>query len=127
MSQNERSQSEMVCSQIPSGIKLVQKCHNVKPPKLYFGIFCYNVFMLNKVTNLGKLHKVPTDLQKLLSTFPKTKTAWGRITPLSKNEWICWIESAKKPETRINRLNRTRDELAEGKRRPCCWAGCPHR
>ena len=72
-------------------------------------------------------HKMPTDLRQTLSTSPKAKRAWENITPLAKNEWICWVESAKKDETRKRRIKRTRSELIEGKRRPCCFAGCPHR
>jgi uncharacterized protein YdeI (YjbR/CyaY-like superfamily) len=71
-------------------------------------------------------HKIPTDLQKALAS-QTVKTAWKNITPLARNEWICWIESAKKQETRNHRIERTRSELVDGKRRPCCWAGCPHR
>ncbi len=73
------------------------------------------------------LHKVPVDLKKSLMSSRASQLAWEDITPLARNEWICWIESAKKLETRIHRINRTRTELAEGKRRPCCWAGCVHR
>lgn len=83
----------------------------------------------------GVVHRVPDDLRKALVTsstsssasISATHKAWEDITPLARNEWICWIESAKKPETRAHRIARTRAELAKGKRRPCCWAGCPHR
>jgi uncharacterized protein YdeI (YjbR/CyaY-like superfamily) len=73
------------------------------------------------------LHKMPSDLQKTLVAAPAAKAAWDDITLLARNEWICWIESAKKSETRNHRIARAREELIEGKRRPCCWAGCPHR
>ncbi|MBI5151617.1 MAG: YdeI/OmpD-associated family protein [Candidatus Pacebacteria bacterium] len=73
------------------------------------------------------MHKVPTDLRKVIISFPKARAAWKGITPLARNEWICWIESAKKTETRIHRIERARAELIDGKRRPCCWAGCIHR
>jgi uncharacterized protein YdeI (YjbR/CyaY-like superfamily) len=72
-------------------------------------------------------HKTPSDLRDALNSTSKALHTWEDITPLARNEWICWIESAKKPETRRHRLERTRDGLAEGKRRPCCWAGCMHR
>jgi uncharacterized protein YdeI (YjbR/CyaY-like superfamily) len=55
------------------------------------------------------------------------RTAWQAITPLARNEWICWITFFKKPETRQNHLKRAAEELVKGKRRPCCWPGCPHR
>ena len=72
-------------------------------------------------------HKLPRDLQEAIMSNDKSKLAWEDITPLARNEWICWVTSAIKPETRNHRINRTRTELTEGKRRPCCWAGCPHR
>ena len=77
----------------------------------------------------GVAHKMPEDLRKALTSASnsKARTAWEDITPLARNEWICWIESVKKTETRKQHVERTVTELAEGKRRPCCWAGCPHR
>lgn len=73
------------------------------------------------------LHKLPRDLQKALTFYPVAEIAWKDITPLARNEWICWVESAKKMETRERRIKRTCAGLEEGKRRPCCWAGCTHR
>jgi uncharacterized protein YdeI (YjbR/CyaY-like superfamily) len=75
----------------------------------------------------GPVHTLPADLQKSISNNKVVKAAWQDITPLARNEWICWVTSAKKPETRIRRIQRTTEELTEGKRRPCCWPGCPHR
>ena len=49
------------------------------------------------------------------------------ITALARNEWICWVTSAKKEETRAKRIKWGCENLSAGKRRPCCWAGCPHR
>ena len=83
--------------------------------------------MDKKEINTGLLHKMSLDLQKIFTSAPVAQVAWDDITPLARNEWICWIESAKKPETRSHRVKRTRKELIDGKRRPCCWAGCPHR
>jgi len=72
-------------------------------------------------------HTMPADLGETLASSPAARAAWEDITPLARNEWICWIISNKKPETRKNHVERTRTELIEGKRRPCCWAGCRHR
>lgn len=73
------------------------------------------------------MHKIPSDLQKAIYSKNKTLDVWKEITPLAKNEWICWVISCKKVETRERRIQRTVEELNDGKRRPCCWAGCPHR
>jgi uncharacterized protein YdeI (YjbR/CyaY-like superfamily) len=83
--------------------------------------------MAQKEIAAGVIHKVPADFRKTLTSDPKALAAWEDITPLARNEWICWIESAKKPETRSRRIGRTRTGLVDGKRRPCCWPGCPHR
>ena len=83
--------------------------------------------MTAKEIGTGTVHKIPEDLRKALIAAPRALMTWEDITPLARNEWICWVESAKKPETRNHRIKRTCDSLAEGKRRPCCWPGCPHR
>jgi len=70
---------------------------------------------------------MPGDLQSELNHFSKAKSAWEDITPLARNEFICWIIDAKKSETREHRIERAITELMEGKRRLCCWAGCSHR
>ncbi|MEK6895242.1 MAG: YdeI/OmpD-associated family protein [Nanoarchaeota archaeon] len=75
----------------------------------------------------GVVHKVPVDLRKVLTSDKAMLAAWEDITPLARNEFICWIEDAKKTETRNNRIERTCNDLVNGKRRPCCWAGCNHR
>lgn len=80
----------------------------------------------NKIPN-GVVHTVPTDLKKLFATNLQVLTAWQNITPLARNEWLCWIMSAKKSETRERRIRIMCENLVTGKRRPCCWAGCIHR
>lgn len=75
----------------------------------------------------GVVHKLPADLREELLSIHEARDAWEDITPLARNEWICWVEEAKKPETRSNRIERTKMELIEGMRRPCCWQGCNHR
>ena len=75
----------------------------------------------------GVVHDLPDDLKRALELDQQALLTWQDITPLARNEWICWIESAKKPETRLKRVNWGTESLAEGKRRPCCWPGCKHR
>lgn len=75
----------------------------------------------------GVVHETPEDIKKALIASPTAMTAWEDITPLARNEWICWATSAKKAETRAARIERMHEDLAAGKRRPCCWPGCPHR
>jgi uncharacterized protein YdeI (YjbR/CyaY-like superfamily) len=75
----------------------------------------------------GVVHALPDALEAALRGDPKALATWEDITPLARNEWICWMTSAKKDETRRKRLEWGRASLSEGKRRPCCWPGCPHR
>ena len=75
----------------------------------------------------GQVHKMPEDLQKALIQTPAARAVWEDITPLARNEWICWVISGKKEETRDIRIKKGISKLKGGMRRPCCWAGCPHR
>jgi uncharacterized protein YdeI (YjbR/CyaY-like superfamily) len=75
----------------------------------------------------GVVHKLPSDLRQAITANPKMLAAWKDITPLARNEWICWVESAKKQETRERRIRVGRSKLNSGMRRPCCWVGCMHR
>ena len=75
----------------------------------------------------GVVHELPADLDVGLSGSEEALAAWLDITPLARNEFICWVEDAKQPTTRERRIRRTREELEEGMRRPCCWPGCKHR
>jgi hypothetical protein len=75
----------------------------------------------------GTIHKLPVDLRKALASNSEALSLWEDITPLARNEWICWVENAKLIETRNRRIERTVTELIEGVRRPCCWIGCIHR
>ena len=83
--------------------------------------------MTKKDISSGTVHEVPADLQEALTSDPKALAAWEDLTPLARNEWICWTISVKKPETRKQHVERVCSELKEGIRRPCCWIGCIHR
>lgn len=78
-------------------------------------------------STVGPVHRLPADLRKAIDATPSVKAAWKDLTPLARNEWICWVTSAKKEETRQQRIKRAQSDLNAGKRRPCCWPGCPHR
>jgi len=82
--------------------------------------------MTKKISG-GTVHDLPADLQKALVSDSKALLAWEDITPLARNEWICWVTLVKKEETRMEHVERTITQLKEGKRRPCCWIGCIHR
>jgi uncharacterized protein YdeI (YjbR/CyaY-like superfamily) len=75
----------------------------------------------------GVVHKLPSDLRTALIANAAALDAWKDITPLARNEFICWVEDAKQEMTRQRRIRRTQEELEEGQRRPCCWPGCAHR
>jgi len=75
----------------------------------------------------GVVHELPVDLRKALIDNTTALAAWNHITPLARNEFICWVENARHEMTRARRIRRTKEELVEGQRRPCCWPGCTHR
>lgn len=77
--------------------------------------------------NTSFLHEVPDDIQKLLGSDPTLSEYWDRLTPLARNEWICWVTIVKTNKTRLEHLVRLREDMLKGKKRPCCWPGCPHR
>jgi hypothetical protein len=83
--------------------------------------------MSKKEISGGVVHTVPVDLKKALTSDKAVLALWEDLTPLARNEWICWVEYVKKPETRKEHIERVPEQLKEGDRRPCCWIGCPHR
>ena len=83
--------------------------------------------MTKNKTSAGTVHKLPADLRKAIQSNPTVKNLWSDITPLARNEWICWVISGKKAETRNIRIEKALSKMKSGMRRPCCWAGCPHR
>ncbi len=82
--------------------------------------------MTQKVSG-GLVHDLPGDLVDALVEKIEITRLWEDLTPIARNEFICWVEDAKQEKTRARRIRRTVEELAEGQRRPCCWAGCIHR
>jgi uncharacterized protein YdeI (YjbR/CyaY-like superfamily) len=83
--------------------------------------------MSNKQISKGVVHTSPTDLKKAINSNPKILELWNNLTPLARNEWICWTISVKKEETRKEYIERLCNDLIKGKKRPCCWPGCKHR
>lgn len=85
--------------------------------------------MKNDINDLkgAVVHELPKDLSSALQKNEASKKAWNSLTDLARNEWICWTISVKQKKTRDDHVRRTVKELAEGKRRPCCWIGCIHR
>jgi hypothetical protein len=83
--------------------------------------------MAEKGLSSGVAHKLPPDLRKALLSDAAARKKWEDITPLARNEWICWTISVKQVATRKDHVRRVCSELKEGMRRPCCWVGCIHR
>ncbi|MER2535812.1 MAG: YdeI/OmpD-associated family protein [Rhizobiaceae bacterium] len=75
----------------------------------------------------GTVHEAGEDLEAAVRSDADVLALWERLTPLGRNEFICWVEEAKQPATRRRRIERTCEEIREGRKRPCCWAGCIHR
>lgn len=83
--------------------------------------------MPKKSISGGTVHALPPDLRKALAPDGQALEKWEGLTPLARNEWICWATFVKKEETRKEHVRRVVEQLKEGDRRPCCWLGCVHR
>jgi uncharacterized protein YdeI (YjbR/CyaY-like superfamily) len=83
--------------------------------------------LLSKSLPSGTVHKLPGDMREAILADKKMREMWQNITPLARNEWICWTTTVAKPETRVKHIRVMRDKMHKGTRRPCCWAGCIHR
>lgn len=83
--------------------------------------------MIGKPLAGGTVHTLPADVRTALTSSRAARLAWEDLTPLARNEWICWVISVKKEETRKEHIERLISKLKEGVRRPCCWIGCIHR
>jgi hypothetical protein len=83
--------------------------------------------MAKKSVSSGVVHELPEDLRAALLSDSQALALWEDLTPLARNEWICWTISVKRPDTRKEHVERVVSELKEGMRRPCCWIGCIHR
>lgn len=75
----------------------------------------------------GTVHALPADFKAAIAANAKVLALWQDITPLARNEWICWVTSGKKEETRGIRIEKALSKMKGGMRRPCCWIGCIHR
>ncbi len=64
---------------------------------------------------------IPEDLKTALQNHHETYTLWQNITPMARWEWLRWIRSTSKSETRSRRIEVACSKLKAGKRRPCCW------
>jgi len=83
--------------------------------------------MTDKKIAPGVVHKVSADLKAEFIKSSDLLAKWNSLTPLARNEWICWVTIVKKQETRKEHIVRLSEDLLKGKKRPCCWPGCPHR
>lgn len=66
---------------------------------------------MTKALSEGVVHTIPADLRKALVSDPEARKKWEDITPLARNEWICWVMSLKKPETRRQHVERVCTQL----------------
>ncbi|MCA9497286.1 MAG: YdeI/OmpD-associated family protein [Nanoarchaeota archaeon] len=84
--------------------------------------------MANKKIELSAFHEVPKEIEKILLLNKDLLEKWNLLSSLARNEWICWaIIMPKKEETKLEHLKRLEEDILNGKKRPCCWPGCPHR
>lgn len=75
----------------------------------------------------GIRHRLTKDIKTLLESDKELLEKWNSLTPIVRNEWICWVTIVKQEKTRREHLKRLKEYILKGKKRPCCWPGCPHR
>lgn len=75
----------------------------------------------------GTFHELPADIQEILLADADLREKRNKLTPLARNERICRVTIVKKEETRKEHIDRLREDVGGGKKRPCCRPGCPHR
>ncbi|MBL8746351.1 MAG: DUF1905 domain-containing protein [Phycisphaerae bacterium] len=60
---------------------------------------------------------VPPELKRAIDVNASAKKVWTAITPRAKEEWVEWIASAKKDDTRTRRIEKAVERLSNGERR----------
>ena len=65
--------------------------------------------------------RLPADLKRALAANAAALATWRDITATARRDWIHWITSGKKAETRARRIGTAIDKLAKGERRACCF------
>lgn len=83
--------------------------------------------MAQKITKTTAYHEVPSKVLIVLKKDSDLAELWNSLTDIQRNEWCCYAETGKKPETREEHLRRLQGDMKAGKKTPCCWPGCPHR
>jgi len=73
------------------------------------------------------LHPLPDDMRSVLAENLDVVQKRNKLTPLARNERICWVTIVKKEETRTKHILRLLEDIGSWKKRPCCRPGCPHR
>lgn len=64
---------------------------------------------------------VPADLRAALKANAAAKATWDATTTVARRDWVAWMTSGKKAETRTKRLGAMMDMLEHGKKRVCCF------
>ena len=105
---------------------LIQKGRRASFASAATFVILYTTSMSTNIAG-GTVHPLPKDWREALLKDAKAHATWDDITPLARNEWICWVTSGKKQDTRDIRIAKGLYKMKGGMRRPCCWPGCPHR
>jgi hypothetical protein len=49
------------------------------------------------------------------------RDVWQHISPMSRWEWVRWVQATRNPQTRQRRVAVSISKMDGGKRRPCCF------
>lgn len=75
------------------------------------------VKVVMKIDREPRIVVVPEDFQQALENHPDAKEIFENFAYTHKKEYVEWIESAKKQETRENRINKALEMIADGRKR----------
>lgn len=72
----------------------------------------------NVAKKAERILEIPAELETLLVHNTKAKTFFETLSYTNRKEYIVWITSAVKPETRLKRLSETIEKLTQGLKNP---------
>jgi uncharacterized protein YdeI (YjbR/CyaY-like superfamily) len=56
-------------------------------------------------------NEVPTNMAQALKAHPEVAEKWNNLTPLARNEWICWVTIVKQDITRSEHIIRLIEDV----------------
>ena len=62
--------------------------------------------MQEKEIDTAIYHELPEDIKDVLVDNLQLLEKWNSLTPIARNEWICWVTIVKQDKTRKQHIER---------------------